>query len=81
MAKRENRLKPIEHERRQIENLKILEPSATPPNLKPLSDGLIDLAIAVLEDVYALEAGQVLKKVHLQRLAEMVSQLQNLAID
>jgi hypothetical protein len=79
MAKRENRLKPIEHERRQIENLKSLEPIATPPDLKPLSDGLIDLALATLEDVYALEAGQVVKKAHLQRLAEMVGQLQDLA--
>lgn len=73
MAKRENRLKPIEHERQQIENLKSLEPIVTPPDLKPLSDGLIDLVLAALEDVYALEAGQVLKKAHLRRLAEMVN--------
>ncbi|MBI5930126.1 MAG: hypothetical protein HY862_12515 [Chloroflexi bacterium] len=79
MAKRENRLKPIEHERRQIENLKTLEPIATPPDLKSLSDGLIDLALAALDGVSVLESGHIIKKADLQQFADMVVHLQSLA--
>lgn len=78
MAKRENRLKPIDHERRQIESFKILEPNTTPPNLRPLSNGLIDLATAALDGVYALESGQPITKADLQQLIDLVEQLKKL---
>ena len=79
MAKRENRLKPIEHERRQIENLKTLDPITTPPEMRPLSDGLIDLVLAVLDGVAVLESGQKITKSDLQQLANLIEGLKNLA--
>lgn len=81
MAKRENRLKPIEHERRQIENLKTLEPIATPPELRPLSDGLIDLVLAALDGVSVLESGHQITKSDLQQLVNLLEDLQKLAQD
>jgi hypothetical protein len=56
VAKRKNRLKPLEHEGRQLENLKTLEPNTTPPALRPLSAALVDLA--ALGEVEALETGK-----------------------
>lgn len=79
MAKRENRLKPIEHERRQIENLKTLDPIATPPAMRPLSDGLIDLVLAVLDGVSVLESGHKITQSDLQQLANLVEDLKKLA--
>lgn len=79
MAKRENRLKPIEHERRQIENLKALEPIATPPELRPLSDGLIDLVLALLDGVSVLESGHQITKTDLQQLSNQLEELQKMA--
>jgi len=55
MPKRTNRLGPIEHERRQIEALKRLEPIETGVKYMPLSDALIDLCLAALDEVAALE--------------------------
>ena len=55
MAKRKNRLKPINHEIRQLEMLKTQTPNETPFDLRPISDTLIDIAITCLQGVYILE--------------------------
>lgn len=39
MAKRQNRLAPIQHEIRQLIALKTLEPNATPPEARRLLTG------------------------------------------
>ena len=57
MAKRKNRLPPIEHERRQLENLKSLEPNTTPVKYVALSNKFLDIAVAALDMVRALEVG------------------------
>jgi hypothetical protein len=57
MAKRKNRLPPIEHERRQLENLKNLEPNTTPVKYVALSNKFVDIAVAALDMVRALEVG------------------------
>ena len=46
MAKRQNRLAPIQHEIRQLIALKSLEPNATPADARLLSERLIDVAVA-----------------------------------
>jgi hypothetical protein len=79
MSKRENRLKPIEHEMRQITNLKALTPNATPMEALLLSDALVDIAIAALEEVHALESGQRPELKRLRRLVELVDSLPTLA--
>jgi hypothetical protein len=58
MPKRTDRTKPMDHEMRQIEALKDLEPIATPPKWKPFSDALIDLAVAALSAARVLEDGR-----------------------
>lgn len=55
MAKRPNRLPPIEHEKRQLELLKSMEPNTTLAHYHPLSDGLVDVAVSALDIVAALE--------------------------
>jgi hypothetical protein len=75
LAKRENRVKPLEHETRQLENLKSLEPITTPLALRPLSDALIDLAIAALGEVSALESGEEASAERLQKLQQMANNL------
>jgi hypothetical protein len=57
MAKREKRLKPIEHERRQLDNLKLLEPSSTPARYRALSGTMVYIAVAGLDILRALETG------------------------
>ena len=75
MAKRENRVKPLEHEARQLENLKYLDPITTPEHLRPLSNALLDVAIAAIREVSALEAGEALNSQRLQSLQQMVNNL------
>lgn len=75
MAKRENRLRPIDHERRQIEALKTLTPNATPPTVQALSDTLIDIACAALDEVYRLEASHAPQLMRLQQLVALVDSL------
>lgn len=75
MAKRENRVKPLEHEARQLENLKYLDPITTPEHLRPLSNALLDVAIAAIHEVSALEAGEALNSQRLQSLQQMVNNL------
>lgn len=58
MAKRTNRIKSIEHEMRQLENLKSLEPNSTPVKYNKLSNALIDVAVAALDLVSALEVSE-----------------------
>ena len=55
MAKRPNRLPPIDHEQRQIELLKAMEPNTTPTHYRALSNGLLDVATSALDIVAALE--------------------------
>jgi hypothetical protein len=76
MAKRPDRLKPIHHNIGQIENLKTLEPIATPAEVKPLSDALVDLAIAALEEVAWLEEGNPPSSDRLQELVKKAESLQ-----
>lgn len=77
MAKRTNRLAAIDHQRRQLETLKTLDPNTTPDDLRPLSDALIDLAVAALDEVSRLEAGQPVDAQHIQTIYEMVKNLPN----
>lgn len=78
MAKRKNRLRPIEHERRQVELLKTLEPIETPAHYKPLSDALVDLVTVALEEVYDLEAGKEPNPDRYQQMQDLLEQLPNL---
>ena len=73
MAKRTNRVRPIEHEIRQIENLKSLEPNTTPVKYSALSSRMIDIAIAGLDAVRALEIGQA---VDFEQFYELVDSLE-----
>jgi hypothetical protein len=57
VAKRENRIRPIEHEQRQLENLKTLTPNGTLPEWREMSDSLIILALVALDEVASLEGG------------------------
>jgi hypothetical protein len=57
MAKRENRVRPIDHEKRQLEKLKALKPNTTPHRYRALSEALVDVAIVALDIVAALEMG------------------------
>ena len=75
MAKRENRIGPLEHEIRQLTNLKTLQPIATPPENQPFSDCLLDIAIAALEEAAQLESGQPIQFKRLAHLMELVDQL------
>jgi len=79
MAKRKNRIAPLEHEMRQLGNLKTLEPIATQPAYKPLSDQLVEIAIAALQEAAYLEAGNDADILRLARLSELVSALPDLA--
>lgn len=78
MPKRKDRIKPIQHEMRQIENLKELEPNATPPDNQALSDALIDIAVAALHEVEQLESGENVNLVRLGHLADLVAKLPTL---
>jgi hypothetical protein len=75
MAKRPDRIKPIRHHMSQLEILKTLEPIATPAEVKPLSDSLLDLAIAVLEEVAWLEEGNPRSDDRLKELAAKAAAL------
>ena len=72
MAKRANRLPPIDHERRALEKLKTIEPNATPEDLQPLSDALVDVALAALDEVHRLESGDPFEAKRLQLLYALV---------
>lgn len=73
MPKRTDRLKPMEHEMRQLETLKTLKPNVTPPEYQPLSDALLDAAIAAVEAAHALESD---KQPDLEKI-EMLKALAN----
>jgi hypothetical protein len=77
MPKRTNRLAAIDHERRQLANLKTLDPNATPDNLRPLSEALIDLAIAALDEVYRLEEGRPFNARRIELIYHLSSELPN----
>lgn len=75
MAKRKNRISPINHERRAIEKLKALEPNATPEAWHPLSDALVDLAVLALTEMEELENGEVPSVERLQAIAAQAQAL------
>lgn len=75
MPKRENRLRPIQHEINQLENLKTLEPNATATGARTFSDALIDIAIDALQEVYRLEEGQAISMGRLKSLSQRVADL------
>lgn len=75
MPKRKNRLKPIQHEINQLDNLKSLEPIATAPEALALSDALIDIAVDALREVYKLEEGQEISMLRLKSLSQRVGDL------
>ena len=77
MPKRTNRLGPIDHERRQLASLKTLDPIATPDDLRPLSDALIDLAITALDEVYRLEEGRPFNARRIELIYHLTSDLPN----
>jgi hypothetical protein len=75
MVKRTDRLKPIQHNIGQLENLKTLDPIATPDNVKPMSDALVDIAIEALMEVYHLEDGKKPNHDHLREIITKVNAL------
>lgn len=75
MAKRQNRLKSIDHQIQQIQMLKDLEPNVTPESYHDLSDTLMDIAIEALNVAYTLENGENPPQSHLQQLLEMANRL------
>ena len=75
MAKRKNRVAPIEHECRQLENLKVLEPNSTTPEARELSNALVDIALAALEEVRNLELGEEPQLKRLETLVELMDTL------
>lgn len=75
MAKRPNRLPPIQHEQRQLESLKTMEPNTTPDQYQALSNGLVDVSIAALAIVGALESQG---KPDFERLYDLVDGLADL---
>ncbi len=79
MAKRENRIAPIQHEIRQLTNLKTLLPNTTLLEAQPYSDCLVDIAIAALEEAVVLESGQPVGLKRIGRLMELVDQIATLA--
>ena len=56
MAKRQNRLAPIQHEIQQLINLKTLEPNATPPDARLLSERPIDVAATTIQAATGLSS-------------------------
>lgn len=81
MPKRQNRIPPLRHEYNQLENLKSLEPIATPPENKVLSDALLDLAMAAINEAIALEEQQAPDKDRLDTLRLLAEQLPILVND
>lgn len=79
MAKRQNRIAPIQHEIRQLIALKTLEPNTTLPDLRMLSDRLIDVAAAALVEVAALENGELPDVERLNHLLGLVERTLRLA--
>jgi hypothetical protein len=75
VAKRQNRIGTIEHEKRQLEIIKALEPNTTLEKYRPLSDGLVNVAVAAMSCVSALE-GRIF--VDFQHLYDMVDSLADL---
>jgi hypothetical protein len=75
MAKRQNRLKSIEHQIQQIQMLKDLEPNITPEAYRDMSDGLMDIAIEALNVAFALENGDNPTQHRLQHLLELTNRL------
>ena len=75
MAKRQNRLKSIEHQIQQIQMLKDLEPNVTPEAYRDMSDGLMDIAIEALHVAFDLENGDSPPQNRLQQLLELTNQL------
>src|SRR4051812_48854224 len=75
MAKRQNRIASIEHERQQLEILKGLEPNTTPARYQLLSNGLVDVAASALDIVAALESSSV---PNFERLYDLVDGLADL---
>lgn len=79
MAKRQNRLAPIQHEIRQLIALKSLEPNATPADARLLSERLIDVAVAALIEVEALENGEPVAVGRLSSLLQLTERAMGLA--
>lgn len=79
MAKRENRIAPMQHEVRQITNLKTLEPIATLPEAREYSEHLLDISIAALEEAIVLESGQPIRLARLEHLMDLINQIAAIA--
>lgn len=75
MAKRKNRLKPIDHEIKQLDMLRELEPNATPSEYRALSDQLIQLAQLALHEVHSLEDGNAPEAKRIQVLKRLIQEL------
>lgn len=75
MAKRNNRLKSIQHEIRQLDMLKELEPNTTPTHLRPYSEALVEIAQEALNEVARVEDGDMPQLKRLSRLFELVNSL------
>lgn len=78
MPRRTDRLKPMDHEIRQLEALKTLSPTATPSPWQPFSDALIDVAIFALKAARTLEAGKRPGRWRLIHLVKLVTRLPDL---
>ncbi len=78
MAKRKSRINAINHELRQLEKLKTLEPNTTKPEALQLSDVLVDIALEALNEVHILETGESPELKRLSGLVELVDSLPEL---
>ena len=78
MAKRKSRINAINHEIRQLEKLKILEPNTTRPEARQLSDALVDIALEALNEIHILETGEAPELKRLRGLIELVDSLPEL---
>ncbi len=75
MAKRKNRIPPIDHERRALAKLKEIEPNVTPEAYRPLSDALADLAVLALDEMENLENGAAPSSERLQTIVDTAQRL------
>lgn len=75
MAKRKNRVKPIEHHQAQLDALKTLEPISTPDGWRAFTDACVAVAIQALELVRRLEATGRLGRTPVDALYDLVRTL------
>lgn len=79
MPKRTDRTRAMDHELRQLEMLKTLEPNGTPARWRAFSDGLVDVALEALRVARELEAGRKPDRWQVAHLVSLVRRLPDVA--